>query len=66
MYRVYLRSGTTVTIDADSFSKTEYEVLFYDGEPKRQRNQNPDYEKAVAVFRHEELAGFVENSRVRT
>jgi hypothetical protein len=64
MYVIYLRTGHRTTIEAASFTKTDDEVLFYEGDPKRQRNQKPNYEAAVAAFRHEEIAGFAHRDHV--
>lgn len=59
-YVIFLRNGNATTIQAGSFTKTQYEVLFFEGEVQRYRNDNPNYEAAIASFTHEELAGFVQ------
>lgn len=57
-YVIYLRNGDTTTIRAGSFTKTKFEVLFYEENIERERNQDPSFDDAVAVFLHDEIAGF--------
>lgn len=63
-YVVFLQNGHAITIRAGSFTKTSYEVLFYEGEVETYRNDKPKYEAAVASFRHEELSGFAKKDVV--
>jgi len=63
-YIIYLRNGTTTTIRAGSFTKTKFEVLFYEGGVVHERNQEPSFDDAVAVFLHEEIAGFARAEHV--
>lgn len=57
-YVVFLKNGHAITLQADAFTKTSYEVLFYEGDIETYRSDKPKFEAAVASFRHEELAGF--------
>jgi hypothetical protein len=57
-YRVFLRTGAAVTVRAGAFTKNKDEVLFFEDEVARERNDEPVFEHVVAAFRHEELAGF--------
>ena len=63
-YVIFLQNGHAITIQADAFAKTSYEVLFYEGEVQTYRNDKPKFEAAVASFRHEELAGFAQKDAV--
>lgn len=64
-YVIYLRNGDTTTIRADAFTKTKFEVLFYDDAVVRERNNEPSFDDAIAVFLHEEIAGFALSDHVR-
>jgi hypothetical protein len=63
-YRIFLRTGAAVTVRAGAFTKNKYEVLFFEDEVSRERNDEPVFENVVAAFRHEELAGFVRADRL--
>lgn len=65
-YVIFLQNGNATTITADSFTKTPYEVLFFEGEVKRRRNDDPNFEAAVAVFLHDQIAGFVQKNHMST
>jgi hypothetical protein len=65
-YVIYLRNGDTATIRAQSFTKTKFEVLFYDGSVVRERNNDPSFDDAIAVFLHEEISGFARAEHVVT
>lgn len=65
-YVIFLKNGHALTIRAGAFTKTAYEVLFFEEEIVRGRNDKPKYEAAVASFMHEELAGFARKEIVES
>ncbi len=65
-YVIFLQDGNATTITADSFTKTRYEVLFFEGEVPRKRNDQPQYEDAVAAFTHDKIAGFAKRTNLST
>lgn len=65
-YVIFLKDGNATTITADAFTKTPYEVLFYEGDVPRRRNDDPNFEAAVAVFLHDQIAGFVQKQNLST
>lgn len=63
-YVIFLQDGNATTITADSFAKTRYEVLFFEGDVPRTRNDQPKYEDAIAAFTHDKIAGFVKRDNL--